>query len=642
MSPADLRLRTMTLEEKRQLLQRAMARRPEPAPAARPGLWVRALAGRPHARRRLVCFAHGGGGATSYRAWPDLLPPDFEPLAVQLPGRESRAAEPFAGSLDEAAAAIAAEVAEARDRPVVLYGHSLGGALAWATAQTLAERHGLLPEAVVLAAIPPPGAPNGFEPGEDGLLEDDLIAAAGIDMRHVADDPSARAHLLARAAADRALMAGRSARAAAPLATRIVALAGSEDGTVPAGAMAAWAGLAGGGFELRVLPGPHLFHLTDPAGVVEAVCRTTGGAPLRSRLGARPVAVAPRPKVGVSLFFFSADGEAADGDRYRLFDSAVQYADRAGLEAVWIPERHFHPVGGPFPNPSVLAAAVAASTRRLRIRSGSVVLPLHDPIRVAEEWAMVDNISGGRVDLGVVPGWNPNDYVLAPDAYADRWAEVFRRLDIVRRLWRGEAVERTNGRGEAAAIRLHPRPVQPEPGLWIATSANDASFVRAGELGLNVLTALLIQTVDEFAGRVRLYRAAREGAGHDPDGGKVTLMVQTCVGATDAAARAAVRDPFIGYMRSVQSLWQQTVDGLAVAPGASQEMLEEVIFERYWQKSTLFGSLDTCLERARGLVRAGATEIACMIDFGVPQAESLASLAGIARLAEALAAGVEP
>src|SRR5690606_37045742 len=142
------------------------------------------------------------------------------------------------------------------------------------------------------------------------------------------------------------------------------------------------------------------------------------------------------------------------------------------------------------------------------------------------------------------------------------WAEVFRRLDLVRRLWRGEAIPRTNGRGEPAEIRLYPRPIQPEPGLWVATSANDASFVRAGELGLNVLTALLIQTVEEFAARVRLYREARERAGHDPEGGAVTLMVQTCVGETDEAARSIVRDPFVGYMRSVQSLWKQTVDGL--------------------------------------------------------------------------------
>ncbi|HMO31263.1 MAG TPA: LLM class flavin-dependent oxidoreductase [Enterovirga sp.] len=341
----------------------------------------------------------------------------------------------------------------------------------------------------------------------------------------------------------------------------------------------------------------------------------------------------------MSLFFFSADEAKSNGDPYRLFDAAVQFADRAGFRAVWIPERHFHPVGGLFPNPSVLAAGVAASTRRLRIRSGSVVLPLHDPIRAAEEWSMVDNLPGGRVDMGVVPGWNPNDYALAPDAFQDRWAVLFERLDIVRRLWRGDSIPRRNGRGEAVQLRLHPRPVQKELNAWIATSANDDSFVRAGELGLNILTALLIQPVDGFAERVRLYREARRRAGHDPDGGEVTLMVQTFIGETDAEARRVVREPFLSYMRSVQSLWKEVVDGLRVGSAASQEVFEDMIFERYFQKSTLFGSLETCLDRARAFARAGATEIACMVDFGISYEDSLANLGGIDRLRAALAEG---
>ncbi|HRO13211.1 alpha/beta fold hydrolase, partial [Amaricoccus sp.] len=131
MTPGDPRLRSMTVEQKRQLLQRTMARRTDPAPAPSPGLWVRPMAARPHARRRLLCFPHGGGGATSYRAWPALLPPDFEPLAVHLPGRDSRTADPSPATLDEAAAEIADTLAAALDRPYVFYGHSLGGALAW-------------------------------------------------------------------------------------------------------------------------------------------------------------------------------------------------------------------------------------------------------------------------------------------------------------------------------------------------------------------------------------------------------------------------------------------------------------------------------------------------------------------------------
>src|SRR6185503_19770559 len=102
--------------------------------------------------------------------------------------------------------------------------------------------------------------------------------------------------------------------------------------------------------------------------------------------------------------------------------------------AVWLPERHFHAFGGPFPAPSVLAAALAIVTRRIGIRAGSVVLPLHHPARVAEEWAVVDNLSGGRVGVSFASGWHVDDFVFAPEAYERRHDVTRRDLDVVRRL----------------------------------------------------------------------------------------------------------------------------------------------------------------------------------------------------------------
>ena len=80
---------------------------------------------------------------------------------------------------------------------------------------------------------------------------------------------------------------------------------------------------------------------------------------------------------------------------------------RNGFKAVWTPERHFHAFGGLYPNPAVTSAAVAAITTRVRVRAGSVVLPLHNPIRVAEEWAVVDNLSQGRVGCRSPPAGMP-------------------------------------------------------------------------------------------------------------------------------------------------------------------------------------------------------------------------------------------
>jgi hypothetical protein len=125
MSIDAARLRSLTPSQKRRLLQSALATR-QPAStasttatAATPHRWMVTLAARPAARRRVICFPHGAGGPAAFRDWPDLLPPDLEPLAVQLPGREARTDEPPVTSLDTAVTAIVEARAPARPRPYV-------------------------------------------------------------------------------------------------------------------------------------------------------------------------------------------------------------------------------------------------------------------------------------------------------------------------------------------------------------------------------------------------------------------------------------------------------------------------------------------------------------------------------------------
>src|SRR3989454_4995309 len=129
--------------------------------------------------------------------------------------------------------------------------------------------------------------------------------------------------------------------------------------------------------------------------------------------------------------------DAPGRDKYRLMLEGAKYFDRNGFEAVWIPERHFHAFGGPYPNPSVTGAALAAVTENIGIRAGSCVSPLHHPIRIAEEWAVVDNLSNGRVGLAFASGWQANDFVLRPENYANSKGVMLEQIDQVRRLWRG-------------------------------------------------------------------------------------------------------------------------------------------------------------------------------------------------------------
>src|SRR5687767_15019923 len=163
-----------------------------------------------------------------------------------------------------------------------------------------------------------------------------------------------------------------------------------------------------------------------------------------------------------SLFYFANDGEDDGSQRkYSLILQSARWADASGFERLWAPERHFHRFGGLSPNPSVIAAAIATITSRIQICSGSVVLPLHDPLRVAEEWAVVDNLSNGRVGLGVACGWVPNDFVISDRQQDfDRRHEVFEtKTRLLRSLWRGDTHEVTNPQGQRVAIRTLPRPI---------------------------------------------------------------------------------------------------------------------------------------------------------------------------------------
>jgi natural product biosynthesis luciferase-like monooxygenase protein len=329
------------------------------------------------------------------------------------------------------------------------------------------------------------------------------------------------------------------------------------------------------------------------------------------------------------LYYFASDegGPSAAGKRRLLFESA-RFADRNGFSAVWAPERHFHAFGGLSPNPSVTAAALAAITEQVRIRSGSVVLPLHNPIRVAEEWALVDFLSGGRVDLGVASGWFPNDFVLAPPGAYERRGEIlFERIEELRRLWRGGAIEATNAVGDSVSLHTMPRPVQPELPIWVTAAGNPDTFRRAGALGVNVLTHLLGQTVEMLAERISAYRDAWAKAGH-PGRGTVTLMLHTFVGEDDAEVRRRVRAPMLRYLGSSLNLVsnyaasvpffhnrQEAACALEPTPEDLAAALE-FSFERYYETGSLLGTLDACLERVDRLQQTGVDEIACLIDFG--------------------------
>ena len=334
-----------------------------------------------------------------------------------------------------------------------------------------------------------------------------------------------------------------------------------------------------------------------------------------------------------SLFYFANDSTEHSTERYRLLLDGARFADRHGFTAVWTPERHFHPFGGLYPNPSVAGAAIAAITDRVKIRAGSVVAPLHHPLRIAEEWSVVDNLSDGRAGVSFASGWHAVDFAFSPDKYEDRRSVMDHCIDQVRRLWRGETIPVIDGHGNAQQVGIFPAPVQPELPVWVTSAGGVETFRKAGRLGAGVLTHLLGQDLDDLTAKIAAYRAAvAERAAGDGWAGHVVLMVHTFLGADESETRELVRGPMSDYLRSSLGLLlsSQVDGGQPVDPAKLRpeeiEFLVGRAFDKHYNDGGLLGTVDKVCGLVNRYRDMGVDEIACLIDFGVPTAAVLAGL----------------
>ncbi len=382
--------------------------------------------------------------------------------------------------------------------------------------------------------------------------------------------------------------------------------------------------------------------------VLELLWTVTRGVRVMFDSGLSAVTAVNQKNISFSLFYFASDATADPDARYRLLLEGAKFADENGFEAVWTPERHFHTFGGSYPNPSLMAAALATITRRVHIRAGSVVLPLHHPVRVAEEWSVVDNLSKGRAGVSFASGWHAQDFVLSPANYAARREVMFRDIETVRKLWRGEEALFKSGTGAETAVKIYPAPYQPQIPVWVTAAGTEETFRMAGEIGANMLTHLLGQSLQEVAHNVSIYRAAWRNAGH-PGAGKVTLMLHTFVGRDTDSVRQKVREPMIAYLKDSVSLIKNFARSIGEAlpedmDGDSMKTMLSAAFDRYFEFSGLFGTPERCLKMIEHLKEAQIDEVACLIDFGVETSdvlESLHLLAEVKRQAEARQNGFE-
>ena len=205
------------------------------------------------------------------------------------------------------------------------------------------------------------------------------------------------------------------------------------------------------------------------------------------------------------------------GDQASAFREGFDLVDAAeawGLDGVWLGEMHFTPARSVLSAPIVVASSIATRTRRLRIGMAVQVLPLNNPLRIAEEAATVDQISQGRFDFGIGRSGFPRVYDVYGIPYAESQARFLEALEIILEAWKGEPFSYKGRYWSFENATVSPRPYQlPHPPLRMAATTEE-TFPRVGEMGLPIFVGLRGMDITTLRRHVEAYRKAWRDAGH--------------------------------------------------------------------------------------------------------------------------------
>ena len=282
-----------------------------------------------------------------------------------------------------------------------------------------------------------------------------------------------------------------------------------------------------------------------------------------------------------------------------LLDHA-QLADELGFDSFWIAEHHFHEYGA-IPAPAAWLAAAAMRTRRIGLGVAISVLPFHNPITVAEEYAMVDVLSGGRLQFGAGSGYLQHEFTGFGVPVADKYARFDEALDIINLAWKGEPFSYHGRFNHIDNVALQLVPLQkPRPPILIAVLRNEAAR-QVGERGYPLMTIPYATSggLPELAQMVAGYRQAYSAAGH----GAASDATVVC------AVHAYVADNAEGIERHAKPAIDRYVRTRLYAVSRPYELLQQ-------KQLIACGSPQHVVAMLRAYETAGFDKFLCMLDFG--------------------------
>ena len=323
-----------------------------------------------------------------------------------------------------------------------------------------------------------------------------------------------------------------------------------------------------------------------------------------------------------------------DGPSPELYARWLEQFDAAenlGFDSLWITEHHFRHFGGMTPNPQLLLTAAAQRTKRLRLGTSVSLVPMHHPIRIAEDFAMLDLLSDGRVDFGAGRGMSADDYGIFGSDYKTAQPRLVEALEIIKTAWTQDMLEYDGEHYHYHGLKVLPKPKQqPHPPIYVTAAREPENARMIGRNGYHLMTLPWLFTNENQRKFIEVYLSALQESGHAVEDQEVFVMYPAYVGESDAQARAEALECWYRWRA-------MALAALGLDPGKGpryEETFCHLSYEAMVADSrAVFGGPETCvrnLKRIRNVV--GPTHIGLVFHFGgLSQEKVLRSMERFAR-----------
>jgi alkanesulfonate monooxygenase SsuD/methylene tetrahydromethanopterin reductase-like flavin-dependent oxidoreductase (luciferase family) len=304
--------------------------------------------------------------------------------------------------------------------------------------------------------------------------------------------------------------------------------------------------------------------------------------------------------VHVGIFVEEMRQGASQADAFRDIFELADRAEAWGVECVWLGEIHFTPTRSVISASLQVASAIASRTRRLRVGTAVQVLPLNHPLRIAEEVATLDHISGGRFEFGIGRSGVVRTYDVYGIPYAESQARFREALEIIRLAWKGEPFSYEGEFYRVQGAVVVPRPVQqPHPPIRMATTS-DETFPAAGRMGLPIFVGLRTTEIADLQEQLTPYRQAWRQSGH-PGEGSVYLRIPVYASPTEAGAREEPRESMAAFFARQTELARAAVGRAGAGPADRRRMQAErmasLTYDDVLARKVAFGTAAGVIDR---------------------------------------------